>query len=52
MKIMIFQIMSLVLFALGFSMILIGTKKDILPPTLTGVGFTVIAGALFLLTVY
>lgn len=41
--------MSLTLFALGFSMILIGTKKDMLPPTLTGVGFTVIAGALFLL---
>lgn len=51
MDILIFRVMSLVIFALGFSMIIIGTKKDMLPPTLTGVGFTVIAGALFLLTV-
>lgn len=51
MDILIFRVMSLVIFALGFSMIIIGTKKDMLPPTLTGVGFTVIAGAMFLLTV-
>ncbi len=51
MELIIFRIISVVIFALGFSMIILGEKKKILPPTLTGVGFTVIAGALFLLTI-
>ena len=34
---------SVILFLLGIYMIYLGTRADILPPTITGVGFLVIA---------